>query len=110
MVAMSQTKSSRKAEAKSDHAPLPYYARLEIKDRARTIEPQAGTVCTDTDARSERGRRSLPSDGGKRRLKEVPFRERLTCTVTEGKWYTGFGRRKLKNLIAEARLESGVIG
>lgn len=37
---------------------------------------------------------------------DMPFRERLTCTVREACQATGLGRTKLNQLIAEGRLAS----
>jgi hypothetical protein len=42
-------------------------------------------------------------------LRQVPFDQRLTCSKSEAVRFTGIGRRKIDELIAERRLDVTVV-
>ena len=45
----------------------------------------------------------------KARLRPVPFCDRVLCSKSEAVRYTGIGRRKIDELIAERRLDTTVV-
>ena len=40
------------------------------------------------------------------RIKEIPFHQRVTCTITQAEQVSGLGRRKINQWIADERVES----
>lgn len=65
------------------------------------------------DPLQENGRRSQgspPSPANERDGRDVPFRERLSCTVDEACVVTGLGRTKLYELIGSGQVITITIG
>ncbi len=75
---------------------------MTSKDHALNIQDQ--TTVTHHDLRRIRLLHSATS------ITEIPFRERLTCTVPEALRATGLGRTKLYELIGQQSLRTFKVG
>jgi excisionase family DNA binding protein len=78
---------------------------------------QMGTSPTERAMRSDRPRKIIAQNGSTatpiqdvRRDRDIPFAQRLTCTIAEACTATGLGRTKLYELIAAGNIATTTVG